>query len=63
MLLDEQKLSEDFQELVRNANSLNFAADYVFSELIDDIILNIIFENHYELKIQKQVKSQEVKLL
>lgn len=44
------KLAEDFKELVTNKNELEFACEYILSELIDEAILSIVFENHYLLK-------------
>lgn len=46
----EVKLNEEYQLLIKNEKQLNFASEYVFSELIDDLILNYVFEAHFALK-------------
>lgn len=57
----EVKLNEEYQQLIKNEKQLNFASEYIFSELIDDLILCYVFEEHFALK--KLDIEQEVSLL
>ena len=46
----EVKLNEEYQQLIKNDKQLCFASEYIFSELIDDLILSYVFEAHFALK-------------
>ncbi|CAG9807469.1 unnamed protein product [Chironomus riparius] len=46
----EVKLNEEYQQLIKNDKQLSYASEYIFSELIDDLILSYVFEAHFALK-------------
>jgi hypothetical protein len=47
----EVKLNEEYRQLIKNDKQLNIASEYIYSELIDDLILSCAFEVHYAKKL------------
>jgi hypothetical protein len=46
----ESDLIQDFQKTISNPASLNFATQYLFDQLVDETILQVIFRAHFESK-------------
>lgn len=62
----EVKLNEEYHQLIKNDKQLNIASEYIYSELIDDLILSCAFEAHYaakKLHTEKEVNELICKFL
>lgn len=46
----ESELIQDFQKTISNPTNLNFATQYLYDQLVDEAILQIIFRAHFESK-------------
>lgn len=46
----ETELVQDYQKVMSNPVNVNFATQYLFDQLVDDVILQIVFRAHFESK-------------
>jgi len=46
----ETELIQDYQKTMSNPANLTYGTQYLFDQIIDDIILQIVFRAHFESK-------------
>lgn len=46
----ESELIQDYQKTMSNPANVNFATQYLYDQLVDDVILQIVFRAHFESK-------------
>lgn len=45
-----EELKDDYKKLMSNQNNLNIATEYLYESLVDEAILGIVFQMHFESK-------------
>lgn len=46
----ENELIDDYKKLLSNPSNLNIAIEYLFESLLDDAVMGVAFQMHYENK-------------
>lgn len=47
----ESELVADFKKLVSSSENLNIAAEYIFDTLIEEAVMGVAFQMHFENKL------------